>query len=124
MCKWVYIYVHICIYAIIITSTIKVNLKSLKYTMKKLIRLLFSCNCETADNFFLLGETEAKDTMPQCKTWVKLAGALIIKVVLMLLFQSGLSQRRRPLEPGILIIIHGMLFSVAMVLCILISVLT
>lgn len=56
---------------------------------------------------------------------MKLAGALTIEMVPNMLFQSGLSHPRgRPRLLGILIIIHGVLFSVAMVLCVLISVST
>lgn len=67
-------------------STIKCHLKGLKYTMKILIQLLFSCNCEIAANFL----SEAEETMSPSRTWVKLAWALAIKVVPILLFQSVL----------------------------------
>lgn len=117
----IYVYVH----AVFITLIIKLNRKGLRYTMKILIQLILSCNCET--NLPISVHWGKLRQKKQClfRTRVKLAGALTIEMVPPCFsIRACPNPRERPRVLGILIIIHSMLFSVAMVLCILISVST
>lgn len=75
--------------------------------------------------FLSTGGSWGRRSNASLRTWVKLAGALTIEMVPPCFsIRACPNPRGRPRVLGILIIIHGMLFSVAMVLCILISVST
>lgn len=75
-------------------STIKLNLKGLKYTVELFTQLSLSSNCETHLPTSLppgRGEVKTEAPVLHSGTWVKLAHALMTyHTVPVLLFQSGL----------------------------------
>lgn len=119
--KWVGIYMHVHIYAIIITLTIKFNLKGFEIYCEH-INLINPFQQRPA-NFFSIGGNWGRGTnVSPCDvdevsmSRDNLSGADLA-------FPMGLPCKKAPWA-GVSMITHGMLFSVAMVLRISVSVLT